>query len=258
MSEALKKKLQARELVFGSWVSFSHPSITEIFTAQEFDFHAIDMEHTTISLEQAQRIIAASQSSGVPCLPRPVSHSNDYIKPLLDSGADGIIAPLIHDSDLSQGIIDLVKFPPLGKRSFGVNRAHGYGSTFDAYLANWNTSSIYIAQIESITAVDNIETILINPDLDGVMVGPYDMSGSLGVPGQIQHPKMLEAEAKVIAACKKANKSCGTQIADFTVSNIQVALDKGYTFIIASSDLFVLNSWAEKAGSLMKIFKDPK
>jgi 2-dehydro-3-deoxyglucarate aldolase len=258
MSEALKKKLQARELVFGSWVSFSHPSITEIFTAQEFDFHAIDMEHTTISLEQAQRIIAASQASGVPCLPRPVSHSNDYIKPLLDSGADGIIAPLIHDGDLSQGIIDLLKFPPLGKRSFGVNRAHGYGSTFDSYLASWNSTSVYIAQIESITAVDNIESILSNPALDGVMVGPYDMSGSLGVPGQIQHPKMLEAEAKVIAACKKANKSCGTQIADFSSANIEAALAKGYTFIIASSDLFVLNSWAEKAGLLMKNFKDAK
>ena len=84
------------------------------------------------------------------------------------------------------------------------------------------------------------------------------MSGSLGVPGQIQHPKMLKAEAKVIAACKKANKSCGTQISDFSFANVEAALAKGYTFIIASSDLFVLNSWAEKAGLLMKNFKDTK
>lgn len=256
MIQELKRKLQARELVFGSWVSFSHPSITEIFTAQGFDFHAIDMEHTTISLEQAQRIIAASQSFGVPCLPRPVSHSNDYIKPLLDSGADGIIAPLIHDATLSHGIIDLVKFPPLGMRSFGVNRAHGYGSRFDSYLSEWNSNSVYIAQIESITGVLNIESILANPNLDGVMVGPYDMSGSLGVPGQIQHPKMIEAEAKVIAACRKAKKSCGTQIADFSNENIEAALGKGYSFVIASSDLFVLNSWAEHAGRLMTKFKD--
>jgi 2-dehydro-3-deoxyglucarate aldolase len=256
MSKILKSKLQYRDLVFGSWVSFSHPSITEIFTSQAFDFHAIDMEHTTISLEQAQRIIAASQASGVPCLPRPVSHSNDYIKPLLDSGANGIIAPLVHDSDLSQGIIDLIKFPPKGKRSFGVNRAHGYGSTFDSYLAEWNDSSVYIAQIESIAAVNNIEDILSNPDLDGVMIGPYDMSGSLGVPGKIQHPKMLEAEAKVIAACKANNKSCGTQLADFSLANIEIALTKGYTFIIASSDLFVLNSWAVQAGELMQSFRN--
>ena len=255
MTQDLKGKLQSRDLVFGSWVSFSHPSITEIFAAQSFDFHAIDMEHTTISLEQAQRIIAASQASNVPCLPRPVSHSNDYIKPLLDSGADGIIAPLVHNGALSQSIVDLMKFPPDGKRSFGVNRAHGYGLKFNEYLANWNATSVYIAQIESIDAVKNISEILKNPYLDGVMIGPYDMSGSLGVPGQVSHPLMLEAERKVIESCQKAKKSCGTQLADFSKSNIDQAIQKGYTFIIASSDLFILNAWAENAGSLMESYR---
>ena len=255
ISNNLKVKLNSRQLVFGSWVSFSHPSITEIFAAQKFDFHAIDMEHTTISLEQAQRIIAASQFYSVPCLPRPVSHSNDYLKPLMDSGANGIIAPLIHNEQDSQGIIDLIKFPPLGKRSFGVNRAHGYGSTFNSYLSDWNSSSIYIAQIESLSGLKNIDSILKNSDLDGVMIGPYDMSGSLGVPGQISHQKMIDAEREIIEACKSANKSCGTQIAEFSPETIEIALEKGYTFIIASSDLFVLNSWAERAGQLMNSYR---
>jgi len=255
LSNDLKIKLSNRQLVFGSWVSFSHPSITEIFAAQGFDFHAIDMEHTTISLDQAQRIIAASQYFSVPCLPRPMSHSNDYIKPLLDSGANGIIAPLVHNAEDSQGIIDLMKFPPLGKRSFGVNRAHGYGSTFNDYISDWNKSSVYISQIESVAGLSNIESILRNPDLDGVMIGPYDMSGSLGVPGQISHLKMLDAEKVIIEACKSANKSCGTQISEFSPENIAIAIDKGYTFIIASSDLFVLNSWAEKAGQLMNSYR---
>jgi 2-dehydro-3-deoxyglucarate aldolase len=252
----LRNKLKSRELVFGSWVSFSHPSITEIFTMQDFDFHAIDMEHSTISLEQAQRIIAASQAADVPCLPRPVSHSNDYIKPLLDSGADGIIAPLVHNAALSQKLIDQIKFSPDGKRSFGINRAHGYGANFEKYLAEWNALSVYIAQIESIEAVKNIDGILAGAQLDGVMVGPYDMSGSLGVPGQLQHPLMIEAEAEVIAACKKAKKSCGTQIAEFSEKNVEAALEKGYTFIIASSDLFILNSWAQRADSLIKAFRN--
>ena len=255
LSNDLKIKLSNRQLVFGSWVSFSHPSITEIFAAQGFDFHAIDMEHTTISLDQAQRIIAASQYFSVPCLPRPMSHSNDYIKPLLDSGANGIIAPLVHNAEDSQGIIDLMKFPPLGKRSFGVNRAHGYGSTFNDYISDWNKSSVYISQIESVAGLSNIESILRNPDLDGVMIGPYDMSGSLGVPGQISHLKMLDAEKVIIEACKSANRSCGTQISEFSPENIAIAIDKGYTFIIASSDLFVLNSWAEKAGQLMNSYR---
>jgi len=255
MTSDLKGKFESRDLVFGSWVSFSHPSITEIFTSQDFDFHAIDMEHTTISLEQAQRIIAASQASQVPCLPRPVSHSNDHIKPLLDSGANGIIAPLVHNGSQSQSMIDLIKFPPLGKRSFGINRAHAYGLKFNDYLANWNATSIFIAQIESIDAVKNIDEILENPHLDGVMIGPYDMSGSLGVPGQIQHPLMLEAEKKVIDSCLRAKKSCGTQLADFSKANIDQAIRKGYTFIIASSDLFILNAWAENAGSLIESYR---
>lgn len=248
----LKTKLRNRDLVFGSWVSFSHPSIAEIFSSRDFDFLAIDMEHTTISLEQAQRIIAASQSNGVPCLPRPVSHSNDWIKPLLDSGADGIIAPLITSKFQNEDLIGKIKFPPSGKRSFGVNRAHGYGMNFSQYVKEWNANSIYIAQIENKEAVDNIESIIIEDELDAVMIGPYDMSGSLGVPGETQHQLVLDAEKVVINACKRIGKSCGTQLADFTEENVEAAIQKGYSFIIASSDLFVLNSWANQADNVIK------
>lgn len=247
----LKEKLRSRERVFGSWMSFGHPSIAEIFASKGFDFLAIDMEHTTISLEQAQRIIAASQSFGVPCLPRPVSHSNDWIKPLLDSGANGIIAPLVNDFNESESLQALIKYPPLGKRSFGVNRAHGYGSNFQNYISDWNSDSIYIAQIETVEGLSNVESILSADNLDGVMIGPYDMSGSLGVPGQTQHPLVLEAERKIIEACESANKSCGTQLAEFTEENILQAFSKGYTFIIASSDLFILDSWGENSRNLI-------
>ena len=248
----LKSKLANREIVFGAWMSFAHPSIAEIFSSGDFDFLAIDMEHTTISLEQAQRIIAGSQSFGVPCFPRPVSHSNDWIKPLLDSGADGIIAPLVNSRDLSTNLRDLIKYPPMGKRSFGVNRAHGYGKNFDSYLENWNANSVYIAQIENIEGLRSIDQILDTEYLDGIMIGPYDMSGSLGVPGQTQHPLVLEAEKTIIEACIRANKSCGTQLAQFTPPNVQLALDKGYTFIIASSDLFILNDWTQDASKTIR------
>jgi 2-dehydro-3-deoxyglucarate aldolase len=248
----LKTKLANRELVFGAWMSFSHPSIAEIFSSGDFDFLAIDMEHTTISLEQAQRIIAASQSFGVPCLPRPVSHSNDWIKPLLDSGADGIIAPLVNSRELSINLKDLIKYPPMGKRSFGVNRAHGYGKDFDGYLERWNENSVYIAQIENIEGLRNIDEILDTENLDGVMIGPYDMSGSLGVPGQTQHPLVLEAERTIIEACVRANKSCGTQLAQFNPTNVKLAINKGYTFIIASSDLFILNDWTQDASKTIR------
>jgi len=236
LNSNLKKRLRSRELMFGSWVSFSHPSITEIFASHKFDFLVIDMEHGTINLEQAQRIISASQYFGVPSIPRPVSHSNDFIKPLLDSGCDGLMAPLVNSDIELNSLIDLIKFPPSGKRSYGVNRAHGYGSNFDNYVRNWNENSVFIAQIESKSAVENIESILKNPDLDAVMIGPYDLSGSLGVPGDKFNPLVKEAELKVIKACKDYGVSCGTQLSNFNSQDVEKSIAMGYTFIIAASD----------------------
>ena len=174
----------------------------------------------------------------------------------MDSGANGLIAPLVSNISQSRNLVDLLKFPPLGKRSFGVNRAHGYGSLFADYVANWNSNSVYIAQIETKEAVLNIEEILSTPEIDGVMIGPYDLSGSLGVPGQIQSPLVAEAERAVIMACKKMGKSCGTQIANFTEGNLQKGISMGYNFIVASSDLFVLNAWAEEAELLVKKYSN--
>lgn len=252
LANNLKERLGSRELIFGAWVSFAHPSITEIFASHKFDFVAIDMEHGTINLEQAQRIIAASQYFKVPSLPRPVSHSNDWIKPLLESGADGLIAPMVNSDSELQSLVNDLKYPPLGKRSFGVNRAQSYGSNFEMYVKNWNESSIFIAQIESKKAVDGIENIISHPQLDGVMIGPYDLSGSLGVPGEKFHQLVKEAEIKVITACKNRGISCGTQLSDFNPESVRKALAMGYTFIIASSDLFVLDAWANNAEKVMQ------
>ena len=255
LASNLKERLRSRELIFGSWVSFAHPSITEIFASHKFDFLAIDMEHGTISLEQAQRIIAASQYYKVPCLPRPVSHSNDWIKPLLESGADGLIAPMVNTVNELQSLLEDIKYPPVGKRSFGVNRAQAYGSNFEGYVKNWNLNSIFIAQIESKEAVESIEKIASNPDLDAIMIGPYDLSGSLGVPGEKFHPLVKEAELKVIGTCKERGISCGTQLSDFNPDSVKAALAMGYTFIIASSDLFVLDAWANSAERVMQGFR---
>jgi 2-keto-3-deoxy-L-rhamnonate aldolase RhmA len=249
---ALKARLRRRERLFAGWVSYAHPSITETFARAGFDFIAIDMEHSTISLEQAQRIIAASQSEGVPCIPRPVSHSNDYFKPLLDSGADGMLVQMVNTPEQVQAIINDLKYPPVGRRTYGVNRAQAYGFDFDDYIKTWNDASPFLIQVESIQAVENIEKLLAFDQIDGVMVGPYDISGSLGVPGQTTHPLVIEASKKVIAACEKFGKSCGTQVADVNPASVQALFDLGYTYAILGSDLFVLWKWAEQTQSLMK------
>ncbi len=251
----LKKALRNRERLFAAWVSFAHPSITETFARAGFDFIAIDMEHSTINQAEAQRIIAASQAEGVPCLPRPVSHSNDYIKPLLESGADGMLIQMVNTQEDVKRLIDNFKYPPIGKRSYGVSRAQGYGFDFEEYITCWNQNSSFIIQVESIEAVNNIEKLLSFDEVDGVMVGPYDISGSLGFPGQTDHPKVIEASKKVITACEKYSKSCGTQIADPNEKNIKGLFDLGYTYVILGSDLFVLWKWSEQMKKLINVYR---
>ncbi len=251
----LKQKLRNRERLFAGWVSYAHPSITETFARAGFDFIAIDMEHSTITVEQAQRIIAACQSEGVPCLPRPVSHSNDWFKPLLESGADGLLVQMVNTPEDVAAIIGHLKYPPVGNRSYGVNRAQAYGFDFDSYIQSWNDTSSFIIQVESIQAVENIDKLLAFDEIDGVMVGPYDISGSLGVPGQTSHPLVIEASRKVIAACERFGKSCGTQVADASEESVQALFDLGYTYAILSSDLFVLWKWAEKMQGMIKAMR---
>ena len=253
--KTLKDKLRNREQLFAGWVSYSHPSITETFARAGFDFMFIDMEHSTISIEQGQRIIAASQFEGVPCIPRPVSHSNDYLKPLLESGADGLLIQMVETSDQVHSLINHVKYPPIGKRSYGVNRAQAYGFDFDEYINNWNKTSTFLLQIESITGVENIEELLSFDEVDGVMIGPLDISGSLGVPGQTNHPLVIEASKKVITACERFGKSCGTQVADANPNSVKALFELGYNFAILGSDLFVLWKWAEQMQAMINIMR---
>ncbi len=247
----LKKKFQNRKTVFGSWTSLAHPSITEIFTRTGVEFLGIDLEHSTISQEQSQRIIATAQAGGVVCLPRISSHNPEMVRRLLDSGADGIIVPMVQNAQDVEKMISWVKYPPLGRRGFGVSRAQGYGMDFGEYTKTWNESSVMIAQIESIDAVERIDEILAYKELDGVMVGPYDISGSLGIPGQLEHKSVIEAGKRVIAACQLHGKSCGTQLVEPNQERIKQALTSGFSFVILSSDVFLLWKWAEQMKCLI-------
>ena len=251
----LKKKLNNRDIMFAGWISYSHPSITETFARAGFDMLFIDMEHSTISIEQGQRIIACSQSEGIPCIPRPVSHANEYLKPLLESGADGLLIQMVENPSQVESLIANIKYPPIGKRTYGVNRAQAYGFDFDEYISNWNSTSTFMLQIESVEGVENIDSLIQFDEIDGVMIGPLDIAGSLGVPGQTKHPKVIDASIKVIDACKRRGISCGTQLAKTNHDDIQLLLNLGYNYVILGSDLFVLTEWASNIGSIVNKYK---
>ena len=252
---SLRKKLQNRQPVFAGWISLAHPSITEIFCRAGFEFIGIDVEHSTISQEQCQRIIAACHSNGVNCLPRIASHNGEMIKRLLDSGADGIIVPMVSTPEEVEQIIDWCYYPSDGKRSFGIARAQGYGFDFDQYVRQWNSSCSVIIQIESVQGVENIDKLLAFEQIQGAMVGPYDLSGSLGVPGELDHSLVIEASKQVVDACARHGKACGTQIIEPDENNIQPAFDRGFTFTVLASDIFALWKWSENTAGLISRFR---
>lgn len=252
--EAFAARLRSREPVFGAWTSLGHPQITEIFTRSGVDFVGIDLEHSTISQEQAQRIIAAAHAGGAACLPRLASHNREQMARLLDSGADGVIVPNVASLAQVEQLIAWGKYPPVGQRGYGVARAQGYGMEFEEYVATWNTRSTLIIQVESIQAVEAIDELLAPEAVDGVMVGPYDISGSLGLPGQLEHPKVVEACARVIEASQRHRKACGTQLIEPTAERVTEAFDRGHSFLVLASDVFVLWKWSERMRDLRSRF----
>lgn len=254
MSDArstVTQRLRRRQRVFGAWTSFGQASITEIFAGAGVDFIGIDLEHSTISQEQAQRIIAAAQAGGCACLPRVASHNGEQIRRLLDSGADGIIVPNVTTPSEVAQILAWCKYPPAGRRGYGVARAQGYGMAFERYTAEWNARSAIILQIESIASVNVVEELLRPDGVDGVMVGPYDMSGSLGIPGRLADARVTEACARVVEACRRHGKACGTQLIEPTAEGIAAAFAQGYTFVVLASDVFILWKWAARMRGLI-------
>lgn len=248
-------KLRERSPVFAAWTSLGHPSITEIFAASGVDFVGIDLEHSTVSLEQAQRIIAAAHAGGTACLPRVSSHNGEQIKRLLDSGADGVIVPNVSTPTEVERIVEWCKYPPVGKRSYGIARAQAYGFDFDTYVSSWNDRSVIIIQIESIQGVEAVSELLSHEWINGAMIGPYDLSGSLGIPGQLSDSRVRDACARVVEACRRQGKACGTQIVEPTKENVREAFDSGFTFVVLASDVFVLWKWSASMRDLIAQLK---
>jgi len=147
------------------------------------------------------------------------------------------------------------KYPPEGIRGFGFCRASEWNRNFDEYVRHANHDIAVVAMIESQEAVENIEEILLVDGIDGVFVGPYDLSGSCGVSGQTSHPAVLEACAAVVKACEHAGKSAGVHVALPSASAIEQAIHDGFTFIALGLDTVFLEQGARRA---LQIARDTK
>jgi 2-keto-3-deoxy-L-rhamnonate aldolase RhmA len=236
----LKEKLQKKEITIGSWITLGHPSIAEIMAGVGFDWLTIDMEHSAITLDQTQSLVQIIELCGLSPLVR-VGHNDPHIiKRVMDTGAHGVIVPMVNTKEEAEKAVASVKYPPAGFRGVGLARAQKYGKDFDGYR-QWNErESIVIVQIEHIKAVDNLESILSVEGVDGFIVGPYDLSGSLGVPGLFEHPDVVSALERVKVVSSEMNKPAGFHVVSPNPKECIRRIEDGYTFIAYSLDTLLL------------------
>lgn len=252
---SLKEKLTNQELSIGSWLTIPHVSIVEILGSAGFEWLAIDIEHTAIGIHQCFDLIAAIQANGMKALVRVSKNEEVIIKRVLDAGADGIIVPMVKNRAEALQALEYTYYPPRGKRGVGLSRAQRYGIGFDQYKTHLNNNMIVIAQIEHIDAVNNIEEIVTTDGIDGIIVGPYDLSGSMGIPGEYQKTNVQKALQKVEESCIKLGKSLGFHVIQSDASYLEEKINKGYNFLAFSLDFFFLG---DKAREEMKKLKNLK
>ncbi|MDA9339657.1 aldolase/citrate lyase family protein [Polaribacter sp.] len=248
----LKEKLENRELSIGSWLTIPHQAIIEILGTAGFDWLTIDMEHSPISIETIMNLIGHIQGNGMQALVRVSKNEEVAIKRVLDAGADGVIVPMIRNKEEAIQAVNYVKYPPLGKRGVGLNRAQKYGTAFETYQKWVENHAVVIAQIEHIEAVNNLEEIFSVPGIDGIIVGPYDLSASMGYPGEYDRKDVKEALDKIDVITKKLNKPLGFHVVDSDHSKVLEKINKGYSFLAFSLDFFFLGDKVRSEMNLLK------
>ena len=248
----LKKKLHNKEFTIGSWVTIGHQAVIDILAEAGFDWLTIDLEHTAIDYNELQILIGFIQSHNMAALVRVSKNEEVIIKRALDAGADGIIVPMICSAGDALKAVEFAKYPPVGKRGVGLNRAQRYGFGFEQYQSWLTENLVIIAQIEHIDGVNNINEIIHTAGIDGVFIGPYDLSASLGIPGKYEEEIVVNALQQFEAACIRENISMGYHVVEPDGELVNIKVKAGYNFIAFSTDFLFMG---KKANAEIKKIK---
>lgn len=247
MKNSLRKALKTQALTLGSWLSFGHTATAELMAQAGFDWLTIDLEHSVIGIDTVQPMIQVIELTGCVPLVRLPSHDPVMAKRVMDAGAHGVIVPNIMSPDEAEAAVRSVKYPPRGNRGVGLARAQGYGSSFQEYLRELEEYGIVIVMIEHKEGVESVEEILKVEGIDGIFIGPYDLSASFGVPGELDHPLMAQAEQQLVDACRKAGVTAGIHVVHPDPGKVRECLARGFRFIAYGGDMIFLTSQARQA-----------
>ncbi|MDD5310590.1 MAG: aldolase/citrate lyase family protein [Candidatus Omnitrophica bacterium] len=247
----LKKKLGRNEYSVGSWITIGDTAVAEIMARAGFDWLVVDMEHSAMTLPEAQELIRTIELSGVVPLVRVGENDPCLIKRVMDAGAHGVVVPMVNTRFDAEAAVKAVNYPPKGTRGVGLARAQGYGFGFERYKKWLREKSIVIAQVEHIESVDNLEEILAVDGIDGSIIGPYDLSGSLGYPGRFDRPEVKKAIKRYEDVCRKMKKPMGFHVVEPDIKRAKELKQKGYKFLAVGLDsLYLGRKCLEVTGEL--------
>ena len=247
MSE-LKTKLKNGGLVIGTMISeIRNPNLVYMLAQCGFDFFIIDNEHGAYSPETISNMIAAARGAGISVVVRIPEIRREAIMKPLDSGAAGLLVPMVNTADQAKEIMRYAKYPPMGERGVALSRAHSsYGRPNAAeYLDQANQTTFIAVQAESPQAIENLDSIASTPGVDAIFVGPADLSVGMGIPGQITHPKEVEAIETVLAICQKHAVVPGIHMSKR--ETLKDWIRHGMRFVTYSSDVDLLARAAQES-----------
>jgi 2-keto-3-deoxy-L-rhamnonate aldolase RhmA len=234
MPASLKDALRDHKLLIGTLVTTASPEVAEVLALAGFDWLFIDLEHGSLSIQNAQRAVQAVAGRCFTVVRVPEA-TDANIKRALDTGCDGIIAPHVNTAAEARRIVALAKYPPEGERSAGLGRAQGYGLNFADYIASANSRTVVVVQIEHKDGVSNVEQMLMVGGVDAIFIGPYDLSGSMGILGQVSDTRVVSAIEKVRTACAASNMPFGIFCA--TAEQASSAIQTGARLVAVGTDL---------------------
>ena len=247
MSRSFRKALLERQVTLGTWLQINNATAAEVLANTGYDWISIDIEHTDIDIVSLTNLLRGMYGRGVAPIARVTTNDTIEIRRVLDGGAQGVLVPFVCTAEQAQRAVSAAKYPPWGVRGYSFCRANDWGINFAGDVQTANDETAVIVMIESKEGVENIGDILAVEGVDAAFIGPYDLSGSYGIPGQIQSPVVRDACRTVIEACEAANKSVGLLLVRPTPDAIRQVIEDGFTLICMGLDTVFIDEGARAA-----------
>ncbi len=238
---AIRQSLANNKPSIGSWMQIPNASVAEIMGQAGYDWVAVDMEHGAISVHQLPDLFRALElGETLPLVRLAHGHPKDC-KQALDAGAGGVIVPMVETATQLIAVRDACRWPPAGTRGVGFSRANLFGKHFEAYCEEAQ-APLLAAMIEHIRAVDSLEQIIEVDGLDAILIGPYDLSASMGLTAQFDELAFIAVMERIRTLCHEANIPCGMHVVMPDTEALKKIINEGYRFIAYSIDAVFFNT----------------